>query len=321
MDPAAQIWCREQLLRQFPQWPLLEQFLPASRRDDLLLCQGLLSAMLQSAVHSASIEVAAQKLSWWADAMQQLLKCTAHTPTTALPAELQHPALQQLCGDSRLAFFRMLPLTAWLQDLQQAMEPPAVADVLALRRWCWRLARPLDWLDCWLHSPAALSQQLAQYADQDEQTQAAASVHARRLLLHLINTLPQRNWLYRNLPMTLRARHRLQLDAVRAALPEQPEPLQHARLGNSWQCPGPVLADLLAVDADMAVAVTAATQSMPPGLQLQTGLWQHGNDALAQRLQRRTSSAHAQPATGITVALAWSYWRTARRMAKCMNGS
>jgi len=343
MLPTARLWCREQLLRQHPQWPLLEAFLPPDRRDDLLLLSGVLAAMLQSAMDSSAAEVAAHKLGWWADAMQQLQQLArisqqpstaeadqlavtgrappnrldeglAASPPTADSPSLQHPALQQLRGDSRSAFFQRIPLGDWLQDLQRAVEPPVLADVTALRVWCWRLARPMDWLDIWLHGSTLLPKHLAWEAAQDEANLAAASVHSRRLLLQQINTLPRRNWLYHNLPMTLRARHGLQLDAmpaVHADLQASDEPV-HGQALPPWHCPGALLSDLLAVDVALNTAADASQP--PPAVQhWQRHFWQAGNRVLARRLQRHVGSGHVRPCTGITPGLAWSYWRIARR--------
>ncbi|MBU1187545.1 MAG: hypothetical protein KKC01_00785 [Gammaproteobacteria bacterium] len=312
MLPAARIWCREQMLRQHPQWPLLEAFLPPDRRDDLLLLSGVLAAMLQSAMDSSSSEVAAHKLGWWADAMQQLLQ-QVKSPLAEDTASMQHPALQQLRRDSRSAFFQCIPLVDWLQDLQRTVEPPVLADVAALRAWCWRLARPMDWLDIWLQCPAQLPQHIAWEAAQDEANPAAASVHARRLLLQQINTLPQRNWLYHNLPMTLRARHGLQLDAMPPPHADRhaSDAPAHEKPLPPWHCPGALLSDLLAVDAQLSTA-DAAGQPLPAAQHWQRRMWQADNRVLAQRLQRRTGSGHDQPCSGITPGLAWSYWRIAR---------
>ncbi|GAB4118799.1 MAG: hypothetical protein Tsb0027_12470 [Wenzhouxiangellaceae bacterium] len=377
MLPAARIWCREQMLRQHPQWPLLEAFLPPDRRDDLLLLSGVLAAMLQSAMDSSSPEVAAYKLGWWADAMQQLqpsarlshhsstadadqLAVTGRAPPSQLDvvsatsaasssprapskrrldalatnggeesgiakstqsptaaadsASLQHPALQQLRGDSRSAFFQRIPLVDWLHDLQRTLEPPVLADVAVLRAWCWRLARPMDWLDIWLQCPAQLPEHIAWEAAQDEANLAAASVHARSLLLQQINTLPRRNWLYHNLPMTLRARHGLQLDAMPPPHADRhaSDAPAHEKPLPPWHCPGALLSDLLAVDAQLSTAV-AAGQPLPAAQHWQRRMWQAGNRVLAQRLQRRTGSGHDQPCSGITPGLAWSYWRIARQ--------
>lgn len=315
MLPAASIWCREQLLRQHPQWPLLEAFLSPDRRDDLLLLSGVLAAMLQTAMDSSSPEVAAHKLGWWADAMQLLQQVrSTQSPLAADSASLQHPALQQLRGDSRCAFFQHIPLVDWLQDLQRAVEPPVLPDVAALRVWCWRLARPMGWLDTWLQCPAQLSEHIAWEAAQDEANLAASPVHARRLLLQQINTLPRRNWLYHNLPMTLRARHGLQLDAMPAQHADRhaADVPAHAQPLPPWHCPGGLLSDLLAVDAQLSTAADASLP-LPSAQHWQRDFWQAGNRVLAQRLQRRAGSGHDQPCSGITPGLAWSYWRIARQ--------
>ena len=313
MTPAAQFWCREQLLRQHPQWQLQEPFLPPSQRDAMLLLQGVLGAMLQIVLVASSSEVSMPRLGWWMDALQQLLQPGARRASAPAPgsidhASLQHPALQCLSGSHQMGFLRAIVLTDWLHDLQLALAPQTLPDAVVLRHWCWRLARPWDWLDTWLTDATGLPALLAAQEDTRTDRLAASSVHARRLLLQQINTLPQRNWLYHNLPMTLRARHQLQLDAWPAAQstpvgsPQQPP----------WHCPGALLADLLALDAELASGIDAAMHDMPPALRHRSRFWQAGNRNLARSLRKRISGGHQQPCHGISVALAWSCWRSAR---------
>jgi hypothetical protein len=312
MEPAAQLWCREQMLRQHPQWQLQEQFLPSSRHHAMLLMHGVLSAILQIPLTATPGEVSGHKLGWWVDALQQLLQSSAQTQpdaTAALTdhASLQHPALKCLHSSRHMTFFRAIPLTDWLHDLQRAAEPSALADVAELRQWCWRLARPLDWLDAWLTDESHFQAMLAAPDATDRNSPEVASVHSRRLMLQQINTLPQRNLLYHAMPMTLKARHQLQMDTLSQS--------QHApaerQAEQPWPCPGELLADLLAVDAELNANIPMNTQAMPGALQQQSRFWQAGNRALAHSLRKRVKSSHAQPCVGIGGGLLWSCWRIA----------
>jgi len=316
MEPAAQLWCREQMQRQHPQWQLQEQFLPSSRRDAMLLMHGVLAAILQIPLTATAGEVSARKLGWWLDALQQLLQSSTHSEpdaTVALTdhASLQHPALKCLLSSRHMTFFRSIPLTDWLRDLQRATEPSALADVAELRQWCWRLARPLDWLDAWLNDEAHFEVMLTAPDAIDRNSPAVVSVHSRRLMLQQINTLPQRNWLYHSMPMTLKSRHQLQMDALPQAQHSPTESPTEWQPQPPWSCPGELLADLLAVDAELNVDVDQGIQTMSETLQLQSRFWQAGNRALANSLRKRVNSSHAQPCVGIGGGLLWSCWRIA----------
>ena len=118
-------------------------------------CMAYSTAMLQIPLAASASEVAEPKLAWWVDALQQLLHSSSQssaivTQDTVEPASLQHPALRRLQGSPLLSFLRAVPLTDWLQDLQQAIEPQPLPDSAELIHCYWQLARPLGWLDMWL---------------------------------------------------------------------------------------------------------------------------------------------------------------------------
>jgi hypothetical protein len=313
-DTAAQLWCREQLLRMHPQWRLQEQLLPPALSHDLQLLHGVFYAMLQIPLAASASEVAEPKLAWWVDALQQLLHSSSQssaivTQDTVEPASLQHPALRRLQGSPLLSFLRAVPLTDWLQDLQQAIEPQPLSDSAELIHCYWQLARPLGWLDIFLID-ATNWQQVTAAADASETDQRATHwVHTRRLLLQQINLLPQRNWLYHNMPLSLRARHQLQLDT---ALQAPAAALASEKRQQPWCCPGALLADLLALDAELKADISANMSTMSPPLQAQCRFWQAGNRALAKSLRKRVNSGHAQPVSGIGPGLLCSSWRSAR---------
>ncbi len=306
LEPAAQQWCREQLLRQYPQWQVLEPFLPATQRDAIVLLQGVITAMLQIALHPTSTEVALHRLGWWVDALQSLervAQLAADRRAQALASEpgLQHPALRCLLTGAHMTFLQQFPLTDWCHDLHDAIELQGLQDSADLRHWCWRLARPLDWLDAWLlHEPMATRPDPG----------GTPSVHARRLLLQQINTLPQRNWLYRNLPLAWRARHQLQVDiidlnpAVTAGASAKQKPL--------WDCPGALLQQLLAIDTELGAGIDVEMDNMSSALRQQTRFWQAANQALAQALRNHGSGSHRHAERGIGPGLVWSCWRIAR---------
>ncbi len=307
-DTAAQLWCREQLLRMHPQWRLQEQLLPPALRHDLQLLHGIFSAMLQIPLAASASEVAEPKLAWWVDALQQLLQSS--TQSTVEPASLQHPALRRLPGSPLMSFLRAVPLADWLQDLQHAIEPQPLAESAQLIHCYRRLARPLGWLDAWLIDATAWQQMLAT-ADASETDQRAVHwVHARRLLLQQINLLPQRDWLYHNMPLSLRARHQLQLDTVPSASPAALAAEQSQQ--QTWTCPGGLLVDLLALDAELEADINANMGSLSSPLRAQCRFWQAGNRALAKSLCKRVNSGHTQPVSGIGPRLLWSSWRRAR---------
>lgn len=317
ITPAARHWCREQLLRLYPQWPVQEHFLPPAQAADLLLLQGLLAAMLQIPLAASAIEVSAPKLGWWAGALQRLLQID--TPSslaadaTALDdvmdqASLQHPALRCLPGSRALTFLRAIPLREWLLDVQLALETQALADTTALQYWCWRLARPLHWLDAWCCGAEDFRQALAQAATQDRPT--AGLVHARRLLLQQINTLPHYNWLYHTMPLSLRARHRLQLDPAPSLLQD----ITQSRPQQAWRCPAELLADLLRLDAELLAATAVGMELNSVAMQQRWRFWQAGNLALARSLRQHIGSGHERPVSGIGPGLLWSSWRSARAL-------
>jgi len=307
-DNAAQLWCREQLLRMHPQWRLQEQLLPPALRHDLQLLHGIFSAMLQIPLAASASEVAEPKLAWWVDALQQLLQSSAQS--TVAPASLQHPALRRLQGSPLLSFLRAVPLADWLQDVQHAIEPQPLPDSAELIHCYWQLARPLGWLDAWLTDATDWQQMLAASDASETDQRAAHRVHSRRLLLQQINLLPQRNWLYYNMPLSLRARHQLQLDAAPPASPVALASEKSQQHG--WCCPGALLADLLALDAELEAAISANMSSISTPLSAQCRFWQAGNRALAKSLRKRINCGHAQPVSGIGPGLLWSCWRSAR---------
>ena len=298
-----------------PQWRLQEQLLPPALCHDLQLLHGIFSAMLQIPLAASASEVAEPKLTWWVDALQQLLHSSSQssaivTQGTVEPASLQHPALRRLQGSPLLSFLRAVPLTDWLQDLQQAIEPQPLPDSAELIHCYWQLARPLTWLDAWLIDITDWQQMLAAANASETDQRAAHWVHTRRLLLQQINLLPQHNWLYHNMPLSLRARHQLQLDTAPSASPAVLASEQSQQYG--WRCPGALLADLLALDAELKADISANMSTMSPPLQAQCRFWQAGNRALAKSLRKRVNSGHAQPVSGIGPGLLWSSWRSAR---------
>lgn len=298
-----------------PQWRLQEQLLSPTLCHDLLLLHGIFTAMLQIPLAASVSEVAEPKLAWWMDALQQLLHSSAQSsvepaPDAAIPASLQHPALRELPGSPLLSFLHTVPLTDWLQDLQQAIEPQPLPGSAELIHCYWQLARPQGWLDVWLFD-ATNWQQVTAAANASETDQRAAHwVHTRRLLLQQINLLPQRNWLYHNMPLSLRARHQLQLDTAPPAPPLALASEQSQQHG--WRCPGALLADLLALDAELEADISANMSTMSPPLQAQCRFWQAGNRALAKSLRKRVNNGHAEPVSGIGPGLLWSSWRSAR---------
>ncbi|MDA3934447.1 MAG: hypothetical protein PF630_09015 [Gammaproteobacteria bacterium] len=308
LDQAARAWCQEQLRQHYPQWQLIEIFMPRSWRSEYLLLHGVLTAIMHIPLAPLSPEAALRKLEWWLSALHGLAASrqqAAISPTLAVTdaGNLQHPALRCLVNTDQCALLETLPLTVWAEDLQACIELQGIADGFELADWCRRLSWPLHWLDARLSLPTAG----AADAHQTHTSHTTDNHYAERLLLQQINTLPARNWLYRHLPMTLRARHQLQIDTGSITA------FQHAETGSKpdFTVSGSLLLSLLAVRQQCSAS--RATAALPAsGSSLPARLWRVANDEMQRCLQRRRNSNQVPSVSGTTAQLAWACWRVAK---------
>jgi hypothetical protein len=268
----ATAWAGERLSRLYPEWQVLEPFLPASERDEHVLEHAVLGTVLHIPLSSSDAEAARQQLAWWMGGLAWL----GSPDAGAEHGWDQHPGLLGLRASGWSERRSATAIRRWLGDLERCLDAPPPVDRAAL----WDALRSLV-------APLA-------HGDDAVVREALATLYATRLLLQQLGGLADRNGLYRRLPMSLRARHRVRVDA---GGPEVP-----TREAEPFEPPRALVDELLAMvpaTADSAIGAGAPA------------LWQAANRDLARRLMRRRSTARPPPPPGPRLALAC--WRAARR--------
>lgn len=278
MQAAAEQWCQERLLHAGLPWPLLRTFIPENQRQPLLAGLALVQGLREALLVSSEPEVALHKLAWWRQQMEQ-------------PARSTHPAFTALHASGLAQRWDWPATDAWCEQLAALIEPHAPAD----RQTLWQQSGQV----------AGSGLRLLIKALEPQQTRAAATtamdIATAGWLVQQINHLGLEPRTHRWIPLSLRARHALQLD------PDQPA------AGNSdglTACVHDLLAAALPVLGQRGGGLSASANSGLPRLM---AMQQRLSLQLARRLQQYPERVWRQPLNTVTWLSAW-HCRSALRL-------
>lgn len=256
----------------------------------LLAGIALLQSLREAVLSSTEPEVSEHKLAWW----RQELAHAQHSP---------HPAFEALRDSGLSAHWDWDATDAWCVKLGGFIQPnaPAVSQTL------WRQLRELSGLQLlWPALQAIHGDVPSDHGEAD--INSMESIAAAGWLLTQINRLSIQPAAQRWLPLSLRARHGLQLD--------QSGPQQ----GNSTHSLAAAVSDLLDLiqpvlrqhgSALPALSAGSSTgNSLPVLLAMQRALVL----ACSIRLQRAPGAVWQQPQNTIGLLGAWRCWRAVRAL-------